>query len=384
MTSQTTDIISAIARHNAGRDPERLAMKYAKMAQSPFIFLRGTCDLFYAALPDSALFCDAPLAWCCGDLHFENFGSYKGDNRQVYFDINDYDEAALAPVTWDIIRLLTSIQCGADSLNATPDESLRVAQSGIDAYRSALIHGKPLWVEKETSDGLVNVLLTDLQNRERSKFLDKRTVRKGSQRSLKVDGIKALPASAAQKQRVTEFMTHFAAQQENPAFFQVLDIARRIAGTGSLGVERFVVLVEGKNSPDGNYLLDLKEAVPSAMMPHLDRLGIVQPTWGDEAERVVKVQNRMQSVDHAFLHAVKFDGLPCVLKGLQPSEDRVSIGDWGKKLERLQAVAAIMGRILAWDQLRASGRSGAACADALSDFAQGHEWTVECWQSQRP
>ena len=113
MTSsqRSSDVIDAIFGNNAGRDPERLAMKYAKMAQSPFIFLRGACHLFYDHLPDSPLFGDAPLAWCCGDLHFENFGSYKGDNRLVYFDINDYDEAALAPVTWYLIRLLTSIQC---------------------------------------------------------------------------------------------------------------------------------------------------------------------------------------------------------------------------------------------------------------------------------
>lgn len=373
----SSDVIDAIFSNNAGRDPERLTMKYAKMAQSPFIFLRGACHLFYGALPDSPLFRDAPLAWCCGDLHFENFGSYKGDNRRVYFDINDYDEAALAPVTWDMIRLLTSIQCGADALNATHAESLAASLSCLDAYRNALINGKPLWVERETSDGLVNVLLTTLQERERSAFLDKRTTRKGHRRSLTVDGIKALSASEAQKKTVTEFMDIFAAKQSDPKFFEVLDIGRRIAGTGSLGVERFVVLVEGKGSPDGNYLLDIKEAKSSAMAPHLARLGIKQPAWPDEASRVVTVQNRMQAVDHAFLQPVKLDGLPCILRGLQPSEDRVSIGEWGKKLDRLKEVVATMGRILAWDQLRASGRSGSACADNLIAFAQRDDWVAE-------
>jgi len=373
----SSNIIEAIFSNNAGRDPERLAMKYAKMAQSPFIFLRGSCHLFYDALPDSPLFRDTPLAWCCGDLHFENFGSYKGDNRLVYFDINDYDEAALAPVTWDMIRLLTSIQCGADALNATHAEVLAVSQSCLDAYRSALINGKPLWVERETSGGLVNALLTTLQGRERSAFLDKRTIRKGHRRSLILDGVKALPASDAQKKIVTGFMDDFASRQPSPKFFEVLDIGRRIAGTGSLGVERFVVLVEGKGSPDGNYLLDIKEAKPSALAPHLARLGIKQPTWPDEASRVVSVQNRMQAVDHAFLQAVKLAGLPCILRGLQPSEDRVAIGEWGKKLDRLKEVVSTMGRILAWDQLRASGRSGAASADELIAFAQRNHWMKE-------
>ncbi|MEJ1959455.1 MAG: DUF2252 family protein [Nitrosomonadales bacterium] len=199
----SADIIQAIARNNAGRDPERLSMKYAKMAQNPFIFLRGACHLFYDSLPNKPLFRDAPLAWCCGDLHFENYGSYKGDNRLVYFDINDYDEAALAPVTWDMIRLLTSIQCGADALNATHAESLAVSQSCLDAYRSALMNGKPLWVERGTSGGLVNTLLTLLQDRPRATFLDKRTIRKGHRRSLILDGVKALPASEQQKKTVS-------------------------------------------------------------------------------------------------------------------------------------------------------------------------------------
>jgi uncharacterized protein (DUF2252 family) len=371
------DIAAAIFSYNAGRDPERLAMKYAKMAQSPFAFLRGACHLFYQALADSALFRDAPLAWCCGDLHFENFGSYKGDDRQVYFDINDYDEAALAPATWDLVRLLTSIRCGAAALHATDGEAFTVSQSCLEAYRGALIDGKPLWVERETSGGLVNALLTALQGGERAAFLDKRTTRKGHRRNLKLDGVKVLPAADEQKQTVTAFMDGFAAGQQNPGFFQVLDIGRRIAGTGSLGVERFVVLVEGKGSPDGNYLIDIKEAKPSALLPHLARLGIGQPAWPDEASRVVTIQKRLQAMDHDFLQPVKLAGLPCVLKALQPAEDQVAIGEWGKKLDRLKEAVDTMGRILAWNQLRACGRSGSANADELIAFAQTGDWVTE-------
>ncbi len=377
MNRPAPDVIDAITRCNAGRDPERLAMKYAKMAQSPFAFLRGTCHLYYDALPDAPLFRAPPLAWSCGDLHFENFGSYKGDNRLVYFDINDYDEAALAPATWDLARLLTSIQCGADVLKTTPAEARSVSQTCLDAYRQALGAGKPLWVERETSLGLVKDLLNALQTGDRAAFLDKRTTRDGRHRRLKLDGVKALPATAAEKQAVANFMADFAASQPNPAFFQVLDIARRIAGTGSLGVTRYVVLVEGKGSPDANALLDIKEAKPSALAPHLARLGLAQPNWADEASRVVAVQKRMQAVDHAFLHPVKLAGLPCILKALQASEDRVAIGEWGKKAERLEQVVASMGRILAWDQLRASGRAGAACADALIEFGKRDDWSAD-------
>jgi uncharacterized protein (DUF2252 family) len=85
----------------------------------------------------------------------------------------------------------------------------------------------------------------------------------------------------------------------------------------------------------------------------------------------------MQAVDHAFLHPVNLDGRACILRGLQPSEDRVATGEWGKKLDRLKEVVSTMGRILAWDQLRASGRAGAASADDLIAFAQRSDWTEE-------
>lgn len=368
-------ILSAVQDHNAGREHERLAMKYAKMKQSPFIFLRGAADLFYDALPDEPVFTQAPLAWCCGDLHFENFGSYKADNRLVYFDINDYDEAALAPCTWDIIRLLTSIRSGADALNATAAEALAVSRDCLAAYRDGLIYGKPLWVERETSVGLVRDLLEALQNRKRVDFLDKRTVRKAGQRHIKVDGVKALAADDAEKAKVTALVDRLAADLPEPGFFQVLDVARRIAGTGSLGVARYIILVAGKGSPDGNYLLDLKQAQPSALVPHLQRLGVAQPAWASDAERVVTVQKRMQAVNHALLAAATFEGLPVIFKALQPTEDRVAIGDWGKKLDHLREVVQTMGRLLAWDQLRASGRNGAANADALITFATAPAWT---------
>jgi uncharacterized protein (DUF2252 family) len=292
----------------------------------------------------------------------------------VYFDLNDFDEAALAPCTWDIIRLLTSISCGAEALNATADEAISVSRDCLSSYRDALMRGKAMWVEAETSVGLVRNLFVTLQQRSRAEFLDRRTVKKGNHRVLKVDGIKALPLEHTQQERITRFIDSYAAALPNPGFFKVLDVARRVAGTGSLGVIRYIILVEGKGSPDGNYLLDLKQAKPSAMFPALHRLAIAQANWQDDAVRVAKVQNLMQAVDHAFLTPVVLDGVACVLKGLQPSEDRVAIGEWGKKLDHLREVVSTMGRALAWDQLRASGRGGAANADELIQFAQGEDW----------
>ena len=93
------DCLQRITTYNYGRDPERLSRKYAAMRADVFAFLRGTCHLFYEDWPHISTLNDAPRTWICGDLHLENFGSYKGDNRLTYFDLNDFDEAILAPCT---------------------------------------------------------------------------------------------------------------------------------------------------------------------------------------------------------------------------------------------------------------------------------------------
>src|SRR5712692_1326653 len=88
--------VERIQAFDAGRDPRLLQMKYKLMQHDVFAFYRGTCHLFYQDWPADSPLNAAPSAWLCGDLHLQNFGSYKGDNRLVYIDINDFDESVLA------------------------------------------------------------------------------------------------------------------------------------------------------------------------------------------------------------------------------------------------------------------------------------------------
>lgn len=364
------DVIRCIRDYNAGRDPDRLALKLSKMRASPFAFFRGTSHLFYDRLPARRVLRQAPTTWVCGDMHLENFGSYKGDNRLVYFDINDFDDAALAPCTWDLTRFLASLRIGARTMGIKQPEILALARSFLDVYAAALVDGKARWVERQTATGVVKRLLDGLQTRSRSAFIAGRTARRGGKRVLRTDGKKALPVTDAQREQVVGLMRAFAAEQPDPRFFRVLDVARRIAGTGSLGVDRYAILVEGKGSPDGNYLLDLKQALPSSLGAHLKR----QPRWNTEAQRVVSVMRRMQAVSMAFLHAVVMGGKPYVLRGLQPTEDRVALADWNRSPRRGEGVMKVMAENLAWGQLRSGGRDGSAIADELITFGRDGSW----------
>ena len=364
-----------IRTFNAGRDPERLIMKYHNMRSGPFSFLRGTCHLFHARLPSAPILATAPAAWLCGDLHLENFGSYKGDNRLAYFDQNDFDETALSPCTWDILRLITSILVASGTGNAKRDDiGMSLAKAFLTTYADTLAEGKVRWIERDTADGLIRELLDSVRLRTRPDFLDMRTEVRHGQRRIRLDGRKALPADARQHDKVFTFMEKFAAKRNDPKFFKPLDIARRIAGTGSLGVDRYIILVRGKGSPDGNYLLDLKEALPSAPGMYSKSM---QPEWGSEAERIVTIQRQSQAIPMAFLYPVKMGRKAYILRSLQPSEDRVSLILKARELPANIRLLQDMARITAWAHLRSSGRRGAATADELMDFGAHRKWRKE-------
>jgi uncharacterized protein (DUF2252 family) len=365
------DILKRIKMANLGRDPERLAMKYQAMRTNPFVFLRGTCHLFYDRLPKDGISKSAPLTWCCGDLHLENFGSYKGDNRLVYFDINDFDESALAPASWDLSRVMTSILVGAHTYGISQENASLLCAQFLDVYATCLTLGKARWIERETAHGLVKTLLDQLQQRNRVDFLNVRTIKKGKTRQFKLDNKKALSVTDTQRKQVTKAIKQFAESQTNPEFYEVLDVARRIAGTGSLGVDRYAILVKGKKSPDQNYLLDLKQALPSTIVRHLPT---IQPAWNNQAERTVALQQRMQAVSMAFLHPVAMNHEAYVLRALQPTEDRVPIAQYHNQIEYLSGTVRSMAQCLAWAQLRSSGRQGSATTDELIDFAQRKKW----------
>lgn len=364
------DIVKCILDYNAGRDPQRLKLKLLKMRASPFSFLRGSAHLFHQRVKRRGVLKTSPAAWCCGDLHLENFGSYKGDNRLAYFDLNDFDESALAPAAWDPLRLLTSLHVAAGELQLQADAVQPLARQMLDAYAEALAAGKAYWLERDTASGPVRELLQSLSQRQRADFLARRCeppVPGGGPRRLLLDGKRALAASAQERREVKAFMADFAQGQPDPGFFKVLDVARRIAGTGSLGLPRFVILVKGKGRPEGHYLLDLKAVLPSSLAP---AGGCRQPRFADEAERAVAVQRCMQAVPVAFLQPVSFRGQPFVLRGLQPTEDRLDLPRLAARPRDLARALQTMGRLVAWAQLRSAGRAGSANADELMDFGR--------------
>jgi uncharacterized protein (DUF2252 family) len=363
-------LLSRIEAFNAGRDPERLAMKYAAMRADSFAFLRGTAHLFYEDLNAGAL-PEAPQVWCCGDLHLQNFGAYKGDNRLVYFDLNDFDEACLAPATWDLVRFVANLIVAGKTLGMNRETVNRLIRVFLEGYGEALGNGKARWLERATSGGMVRKLLVGLKRRNRKRFLATRTEMVNGRRRLLLDGQRTLPLLPGERPTLQRLMKSFAACQANPSFYRLLDAARRIAGTGSLGLPRFVLLVEGRGRPGENFLLDLKYEPGSCLAA---RLNANQPQWATEAERVAVTQYDVQAVAPALLTTMHFDGKSWLLHELMPVSDRLAIENWHHDVDGFAAAVRTLGEIVAWGNLRAAGRRGAAPPEALIAFGRSRRW----------
>ena len=370
MQAETTQILD----YNQGRDPERLKLKLAVIRADPYAFFRGTCPLFYGTLPLAKTLVSSPMVLACGDLHLENFGSYKGDNRLVYFDLVDFDESCIAPVAHELVRFLTSILVAAKPLGISASTASKMVNQFIASYAMNVIAAKPRWVERSLAAGPVKKLLQSLKGRDRSDLIKQRTLRKSGKIRLVIDGKKMLAISPLDRARAESILAAYASTQQSPTFFDPVDIARRIAGNGSLGLERYVALVRGDGGVDGHCLVDIKIATPSALAAGID---VPQPRWKSEAERVVSIQRIAQAISPALLGSVGIGKRSYSIRELQPTADRINLAALGGKPGALNEVVRTMAEITAWSHLRGCGRFGASSVEALADFADRTEWRAQ-------
>ncbi len=339
------------------------------MSETPFSFFRGTCHLFYQDLLKKYPLPASPLAWICGDLHLENFGSYKGQNRLLYFDMNDFDEALLAPLLFELVRLLVSIQIKTSEIKCTKKESDAIGAALIKQYRNTLIKNKASDIEKETATGLIKKLIDKVDQRKPGSLLINRTNNKIRNSKLLINE-KLLGIKAAEKKQLIEAFNNWFSKNQFKGY-KVTDAGFRIAGTGSVGVKRYLFLLEKKDNPQRKKLLDMKQVFPSCLLKFVN---LKQPDWRNEAERIVNVQEMMQHVSPAFLSAFSYKNNWYVVKQIQPTSDKIDIVKTDKVNELIGDYVNDLALITASAQLRSSGRYQSATADELKAFAQDDSW----------
>jgi uncharacterized protein (DUF2252 family) len=325
---------AALARKQLLRDLRRLGLdhwlfrhKCARMAPSPFDFLRGSAPLFYAALRKAPQLAEGPEGngWLTGDLHLENFGVYRpqaltddAKSSAVVFDVNDFDDAFVGPQRLDVLRLLTSTVLAARTWGL-PALGIRDATEavldGVLAGRAGGTPGRP--------PEAVRALLARAAARTRRELLDARTeVRGKGRRFIRGDRYRTLPQKL--RGRAVKAFAEYArglseaVRGHHPDAWRVVDVAFRVAGTGSLGVERVAVLVAGKGGRDGGWIFDMKEEdKPSGA-------DFATGNAGRGARRVLKALRKCLASPPRMAGTAEFDGKSVLVRRLMPQEDRLS------------------------------------------------------------
>ena len=361
---------------NKGLSPTAQLAKFRAIQESPFRFYRGTCHLFYDRLTELGPPKAHTKAWICGDLHLENFGSFKGDNRLVYFDVNDFDEALMAPLSAEVLRFATAILMATDLFKYSDKQARELVKCALKEYRDTIVRSKALMMERDLATGLLREFFDKVELQKRQEFIGSITEQRGKKTLIKIDDVHNHKMDEDVHERLMSWYRKEFKNDDRLGPLEIQDCAYRIAGTGSLGVERYMILVRHAKSKKF-YLLDMKEARPSSLSSHVK---IKQPKWASEAERIITIQNRMQFCAPALLRPVYFNKKWFVLKELQPMQDKVDLATAKGELDKLQDVILPMARLAAYAHLRGTGRQGSSTADELADSVSHDKWIKQRYE----
>ncbi|MCC8424595.1 DUF2252 domain-containing protein [Mucilaginibacter sp. UR6-11] len=352
--------------------PEMVKLKYEAMTDNAFRFYRGTCHLFYEDLSTATSIPLSPLTWICGDLHLENFGSYKGDNKLVYFDLNDFDESVLAPASYELMRMLTSIFIAFDTLDIEPVKALKMAQLYLKTYSATLARGKAISIEPRTAKGIVCNFLSAAERSTERDVLKKRTISKKNKIMLSLEDERHFKVDKKLKHELKAHINNWiATSSDGPYNYKVKSIVFRLAGTGSLGLKRYLFLLKSTNTKNKYLFVDMKQCRESSVLPYTK---IQQLNWPTEADRIITIQQRMQNVSAALLSTTVFRDEAYVIQELQPVKDTIKFKLLKDQYRDIYQVIDDMAALTASAQLRSGGIQGSAIIDELAAFGEDKGW----------
>ncbi|HVW16055.1 MAG TPA: DUF2252 family protein [Mucilaginibacter sp.] len=355
--------------------PDKIQLKYEAMAENAFRFYRGTCHLFYEDIAAGGPKIKSPATWICGDLHIENFGSYKGDNKLVYFDLNDFDEALLAPAHFELGRMVCSIFMAFESLGIEREKAFNMARLFLKTYAATLVKGKAISIEPRTAKGIVCDFLQQAAKTKRAELLKKRTISKKKKIMLSLEDERHFKLDRNLRHELKLHVDNWIANSsDGPYNYKAISAVFRLAGTGSVGQKRYLVLLKSTNTKNKYLLVDMKQSRPSCVSQYTD---VKQPAWTNDAERIITVQQRMQNVSASLLSTTLFRDEPYVLQELQPVKDTINFKLLKDNYRNLYQVIDDMAALTASSQLRSGGIQKSAIIDQLMAFGARDNWQNE-------
>ncbi|MDQ0600411.1 uncharacterized protein (DUF2252 family) [Streptomyces canus] len=322
------DAVNAVEESNRDRIPGLTPLRVGRMAATPFAFLRGSAGLMAYDLARTPM--TGIRAQICGDAHAANFGLYGDARGDLVIDLNDFDETVQGPWEWDLKRLAASLVLAGREAGADEDTCRGAAHGAVGAYRRTmrLLAGLPVldaWnaiadeelVSHTDAHDLVGTLerVSEKARANTSgRFAAKSTEQTGDGGRRFVDAppvLRRVPdtEAAAVAGSLEEYLESLS-EDRLPLLSRhaVHDVAFRVVGTGSVGTRSYVVLL--LDHRDEPLVLQVKEARPSALLPHLVTAGFEAPAVEHEGRRVVLGQKRMQVVSDILLGWTSVDGRP--------------------------------------------------------------------------
>jgi uncharacterized protein (DUF2252 family) len=316
---QGRDPIAILEASNRGRLQELVPIRYGRMVRTPFTFLRGSAALMahdLATLPSTGIRVQA-----CGDCHLLNFGAFATPERNLVFDLNDFDETLPAPWEWDLKRLVVSFQIAARDNRLSDASGQRAVMACVRAYREHLrecskMRPLEVWYQRLDAETLIEAAPDAKGRKFRQQIADRARERvienlfpkittqvDGRHRIVDQPPILFHMAEPDFEERVREAAADYRDSLPDErrvllARYRLEDIALKVVGIGSVGTRCFIGLLF---SEDGHPLiLQFKEAVRSVLEPYAGK-----SAYANQGQRVVVGQRLMQSSSDIFLGWVR-------------------------------------------------------------------------------
>jgi uncharacterized protein (DUF2252 family) len=386
--------VELLLESNEGRLPELVPIRHGRMVQSPFAFFRGSAALMAADLahtPSSGLRVQA-----CGDAHLMNFGAFATPERNVIFDINDFDETLPGPWEWDLKRLAASVVIAGRYLKLSESESSRAAIATVRSYRERMADYASMRALEVWYDHIdIERLLKEVPSEEARERAEQRVEKARSRTVPEHDYPKLVehhgatphikdnpplmfhPTAELAPGIKTGFHAALEAYRESLSEhvrvlfdrFHFCDLAVKAVGVGSVGTLCAVGLFLAAD--DDPLFLQVKEAKASVLEPYAGK-----SLHENHGHRVVAGQRLMQSASDIFLGWTRgLNGRDVYVRQLRDMKMSAIIEDWDFDLLRAYT------RICGWALARAHARSGDAAMisgymgssgifdDAIGEFA---------------
>lgn len=380
--SGRADPVGLLEEQAKSRVQDLVPLRYGRMLASPFAFYRGAAYLMasdLASTPRSGL-----IVQVCGDAHVSNFGLFGSPERELLFDINDFDETAHGPWEWDVKRLAASLAIAGRNNGFADKERAEVVRDAVGAYRSAMrqfagMRNLEVWyAHARVQQGLPGLqamldkknlkaaerVVTKARTKDSLEAFAKLThvvdgeLRIISEPPLIVPVEELLPPDDAAKflETIHDLIRSYRRTLQGDRKhlledFRFVHLARKVVGVGSVGTRAWIVLMLGRDGQDPLFL-QAKEAQASVLEPFVGK-----SRYANHGQRVVEGQRLMQASSDIFLGWNRLAGFDGVVRDFYIRQLRDWKGSWAPEA-MVPQVMNVYGQMCGWTLARAHARSG--------------------------